>query len=528
MQTLKRGSKGEDVKYFQYLAVTQYGQKISIDGDFGPATETAGKNIQAQLGYTGKDIDGSIGPDTQKRMGISDFKIFLYPKEYYDIWFAGKPYNQSTPNPTKTLKQWATEEGADYAFNLAFFVMDDKGVTKDQYGYVKGRTLQDIRGKGKDIGYGAKTSERVVIDTNNFCCGWTVAIKDGKLLKKAGGSNTAQNANGFLKDGTYFQVQSITTSTEYAMTKWVNDNYDVDLMLMQDGGGSVSYFDASLNVLLAPLKKTLTNGRPVATAVCIKKKAGYVKPPEVTPPKKKKVCIDAGHGVEEAGKQSPDGLYREHEFTLAMSKKMEKILTAHGVEVIQTRKDEHQLGPTGSKASNYDLPKRVAIANSIKDLDLIVSLHSNAAPGEGWSSAIGYTVFTSVANEKAERNILANKVIARAREANITLRNPPLKHGLFYILRYTTAPAILIEHGFHTNKEEVILLKADSYRDRLAEINCKGILDYLGITWQGTEDSTWKQLRGAVQKKYNFDENTMSYLDGHPHAEALYIRLVEN
>jgi hypothetical protein len=45
------------------------------------------------------------------------------------------------------------------------------------------------------------------------------------------------------------------------------------------------------------------------------------------------------------------------------------------------------------------------------------------------------------------------------------------------------APAVLIEHGFHTNINEVQLLKTDVYRDLLARVDAKGILDYLGIAW---------------------------------------------
>ncbi len=43
---------------------------------------------------------------------------------------------------------------------------------------------------------------------------------------------------------------------------------------------------------------------------------------------------------------------------------------------------------------------------------------------------------------------------------------------------------MLIEHGFHTNKAEVELLKKDAYRALLAEADAKGILDYLGISWE--------------------------------------------
>lgn len=36
-----------------------------------------------------------------------------------------------------------------------------------------------------------------------------------------------------------------------------------------------------------------------------------------------KVCIDAGHGVETAGKRSPDGSYLEYEFNLDVAKRIQ-------------------------------------------------------------------------------------------------------------------------------------------------------------------------------------------------------------
>ena len=163
-----------------------------------------------------------------------------------------------------------------------------------------------------------------------------------------------------------------------------------------------------------------------------------------------------------------------------MAKKMEKILTGHGVSVYLTRKDLLPLASTDSKC----LVERVKIANEIKDLDLFVSLHSNAA-GEGWSNAVGYTIYTSSPN--GERNRAARAIIARVKEAGITLRNAPILHEMFYVLKNTKAPAVLIEHGFHTNKAEVELLKSDAYRNKLAIADSKGILDYLGITWMENE-----------------------------------------
>ena len=195
----------------------------------------------------------------------------------------------------------------------------------------------------------------------------------------------------------------------------------------------------------------------------------------------KKVCLDPGHGEETAGKRSPDGTYRECEFALDMAWRIKTILERHGVAVTLTR----------STGNDVSLADRVKIANAIPGLDLFVSLHSNAAgSGAAWMSARGYGIYTSAEGETAGRNIAANKLLARAKEAGVGLWGGGLHHnGSLYVLKHTTAPAVLIEHLFHDNREDVALLKDPAYRDKLAQVDSNGILDYLGIAWQEADQT---------------------------------------
>ena len=50
------------------------------------------------------------------------------------------------------------------------------------------------------------------------------------------------------------------------------------------------------------------------------------------------------------------------------------------------------------------------------------------------------------------------------------------------VLRDTVAPAVLIEHGFHTNEQDTALLKDSQYRQALASAEALGILDHLGLS----------------------------------------------
>lgn len=187
---------------------------------------------------------------------------------------------------------------------------------------------------------------------------------------------------------------------------------------------------------------------------------------------RKKVCLDPGHGVETAGKRSPDGTYREYEFALDMAYRIKSLLEPHGVEVILTRWDDHDI----------TLANRAKIANAIKDLDLFVSLHSNAAgSGAKWMTARGLLVYAYITGGNSTR--AAQYILDRQAQAGVKVRNngKPVDGSNLYVIRKTTAPAVLVEHLFHDNEADTALLKDGAYRQLMAEADAKGILDYLGI-----------------------------------------------
>lgn len=57
---LKKGSKGEDVKWLQY-ELNKYGAKLKVDGDFGNLTLNAVKQFQYKYNLV---VDGIVGPKT--------------------------------------------------------------------------------------------------------------------------------------------------------------------------------------------------------------------------------------------------------------------------------------------------------------------------------------------------------------------------------------------------------------------------------------------------------------------------------
>lgn len=188
------------------------------------------------------------------------------------------------------------------------------------------------------------------------------------------------------------------------------------------------------------------------------------------------VCIDAGHDESTVNGNTAFG-YKEDEFTLDVSKRMEKLLSPY-VTVVQTRSD----------GGYVSLTERANIANAC-DADIFISLHTNAASS---TEASGYEWWVYSANSEAYK--LAQDLEKESIPFLSTV-NRGIKIGSFTVLIKTKMPAVLVEHGFHTNENDVLLLLSDEYREKVAYANSKAILNFLQIdntlTYVSNAPSSW-------------------------------------
>ncbi|MDF3001282.1 MAG: putative n-acetylmuramoyl-l-alanine amidase [Bacillota bacterium] len=178
------------------------------------------------------------------------------------------------------------------------------------------------------------------------------------------------------------------------------------------------------------------------------------------------VMLDPGHGEVTAGKQSPEGLLKEYEFNRAVAAKMKTYLEAEGIEVLLTVNDD----------SDPSLASRCESANN-SDADIFVSIHANAfGSGKDWTSPNGWEIY------HYQGSVLGNqlaKSISNANFPGIGILNRGIKTANFYVIKNTYIPAVLIEHGFFTNIDEVELLRSDEWRDKAARYNTEGIVNFL-------------------------------------------------
>jgi N-acetylmuramoyl-L-alanine amidase len=213
------------------------------------------------------------------------------------------------------------------------------------------------------------------------------------------------------------------------------------------------------------------------------------------------VVLDPGHGGRDPGAIGIGGL-REKDVTLRLARELGARLGKRGFKVVYTRTKDRELG----------LEERTAIAEGARG-DVFVSIHANAA-----SRRSVHGIETYYLNENHERHsidlaarengiarsqvnalqrtlaklsmeevspqsrLLANHVhheILRGMPARYgAVTDLGVKKGPFYVLFLSDMPAILLEAGFLTNRQDARRLRDPKYLEALADEIAEGLDRY--------------------------------------------------
>lgn len=177
------------------------------------------------------------------------------------------------------------------------------------------------------------------------------------------------------------------------------------------------------------------------------------------------IMLDAGHGPNTAGKRSPDGVLREFHFNNAVAQLVKHHLVKEGMTVLFSHNEQRDV----------PLAARTKLANQ-RNADAFVSIHANAY-GNSWNSANGietYVYPSAMKQSIALATLTQNALIIACKR-----RNRGVKKANFAVLRETRMPAILIECGFMTNREEAALLLSNSYRQQSAQAIASAITTWI-------------------------------------------------
>jgi len=216
------------------------------------------------------------------------------------------------------------------------------------------------------------------------------------------------------------------------------------------------------------------------------------------------VVIDPGHGGRDPGAIGVGGT-REKQVTLKLAEALGRKLETRGFEVLFTRRDDRSIS----------LEERTAIAEAAR-ADLFVSIHANASPRRSTHGIETYYLdkdherhsLTVAARENGVRRDQVDdlqRTLSRFRVAEISgysqrlaslvqeemvsglpsryaVNDLGVKKGPFYVLFLSDTPAILVEAGFLTNRDEVKRLRDDAYLDALADGIASGLTRYREVT----------------------------------------------
>jgi N-acetylmuramoyl-L-alanine amidase len=216
------------------------------------------------------------------------------------------------------------------------------------------------------------------------------------------------------------------------------------------------------------------------------------------------IVIDAGHGGKDRGTMALSGM-DEKEIVLDIAKRLRPLLEGAGIKVIETRETDDFI----------PLPERTIIA-ARSGGDLFISVHVNSNQDHEVSGLLVYyldSISRKELNEEqrreneriflkslsaddsktlqaivtdmmdtlktAQSQKLAKSIIREARlEMGVKVRGNGTRVCRFFVVRNTLIPAVLVETGFLSNRPEHNKLISPSYRQKMAEIIARGVLDY--------------------------------------------------
>jgi len=186
---------------------------------------------------------------------------------------------------------------------------------------------------------------------------------------------------------------------------------------------------------------------------------------------KRVIVVDPGHGGKDPGTIGFSGNY-EKEVNLEISKKLKKKLKSNGYKVILTRDSDEYV----------DNLLRAKTANK-KRARVFISIHCNSM--ENNSSVDGVQVLY-YPNRESTIGDLNNNELAQIMMNSMVNGTGAKDKGIIerknlIVLNQTKMPAIIIECGFLSNKNEEKLLLTEDYQNKIVDSIIDGLEEYLSL-----------------------------------------------
>lgn len=188
------------------------------------------------------------------------------------------------------------------------------------------------------------------------------------------------------------------------------------------------------------------------------------------------LILDAGHGGEDGGAVSVTGT-SESQINLDIVLKMQQICGLFGVDPVLTRDRDTSLKDTSAdtlaQKKRTDLRNRVKLVEKTKNAFLI-SVHQNYFSG---ASNHGAQVFFAPTEGSQAWGIYCQQLLVDQLDAENHRQSKQISDDV-YLMNHITCPAILVECGFISNREEAKRLEQDDYQTQVAITIVSSYLTY--------------------------------------------------
>ena len=307
-------------------------------------------------------------------------------------------------------------------------------------------------------------SEAKANNVKDFGGGNPTLVKDGKEYIDWGGTYSK------YIDGTHYRgalckdkdnVFMVLSDKALTLKEFAKELIDMGVLwaINLDGGGSCHL----------QYKSTILRNSTRANAswILVYMEDGYKK--------MDRVVFDIGHGNDTSGKGI--GTFKEHDFNSAVVVAATKLAELNGFEVILSQQ------PYSKEVKLYPRIDYIKAENSKDTIPALISFHANANDD---TKVGGHGVFYWYNSTKGLK--LAGLWNKYAKEelgigtwgTGVWASNPNDGWSNFAILRETPMPAILAEHFFFTNPQELAKCNTPEFISKCARVVVKTICEYYG------------------------------------------------
>jgi N-acetylmuramoyl-L-alanine amidase len=194
------------------------------------------------------------------------------------------------------------------------------------------------------------------------------------------------------------------------------------------------------------------------------------------------VVLDPGHGGQDSGAVSAGVL--EKDLTLDVARRVDRLLQAQGLATLMTRVGDGYVS----------LADHAALTNRARDC-VFVSIHFNEgnkpistgvetyyAPQQTTTATPIVSWLPFLQRVSSDSPNLQSQNLAALIQDALVARTQSVNRGTkaeqFYVIANVRHPAVLVEGGFLSNKEDIARIQSENYREQIAAAISEGIFSY--------------------------------------------------